>query len=43
MCVCGWQLIAVTLALIVPAISYGEIEGRRRARTDDVRFRDKTT
>jgi hypothetical protein len=37
MCVCGWQLIVVTLALVVLVIGYGEIEGRRRARANDVR------
>ena len=32
MCVCDWQLLAVTVALTLLIIGYGEIESRRRGR-----------
>lgn len=31
MCVCGWQLVVVTVLLHLVIIAYGEIEGRRRS------------
>lgn len=34
MCVCGWQLVAVTVLLQLLILAYGEIEGRRRRATD---------
>jgi hypothetical protein len=34
MCVCGWQLVAVAVAVQVMAIAYGDIEGRRRSDAD---------
>lgn len=34
MCVCGWQLVAVTMLLQLLILAYGEIEGRRRSAAD---------
>lgn len=34
MCVCGWQLVAVTVLLQLLILAYGEIEGRRRSAAD---------
>jgi hypothetical protein len=34
MCVCGWQLVAVTVLLQLLILGYGEIEGRRRSAAD---------
>jgi hypothetical protein len=34
MCVCGWQLVAVAVAMQLMAIAYGDIEGRRRSDAD---------
>lgn len=34
MCVCGWQLVAVTVLLQLLILAYGEIEGRCRSAAD---------
>lgn len=34
MCVCDWQLVAVTVALALVLLAYGEIEGRLRSQSD---------
>ncbi len=33
MCVCGWQLITLGVVTQLLIITYGELEGRRRANT----------
>ncbi|MEY7972577.1 hypothetical protein AB8O38_11320 [Saccharomonospora xinjiangensis] len=41
MCVCGWQLVAVTVLLQLLILGYGEIEGRRRSAADLRAFRHR--
>lgn len=34
MCVCGWQLITLAVITQLLIITYGELDGRRRSKTD---------
>lgn len=34
MCICGWQLVAVAMAIQSLIVAYGEIEGRRHRKAD---------
>lgn len=43
MCVCGWQLVAVTVLLQLLIIGYGEIEGRRRSEADRLTLHHRLT